>query len=132
MKEWGLEEWGEEILARWNEINLYSMTRGINRFKGLAPALSEIDAKYKPIEGVGELVRWAEEAKELSNPALKKVVDERPESVIFKKALSRSEAVNRSNTLLPEEAVKPFPLAKEAFVGKDPIDSFCGLWDARI
>ena len=33
--EWGLEEWQDEILARWNVINLFSMTRGINRFKGL-------------------------------------------------------------------------------------------------
>ena len=31
--EWGLSEWEEPILARWNDINLYSMTRGINRFK---------------------------------------------------------------------------------------------------
>ena len=41
--EWGLEQWKEPILTRWDEINLYSMTRGINRFKGLAMALEEID-----------------------------------------------------------------------------------------
>ena len=32
--EWCLEEWKEEILDRWNVINLFSMTRGINRFQG--------------------------------------------------------------------------------------------------
>ena len=41
VKEWGLDEWQDEILARWNEINLFSMTRGINRFKGLAAALCQ-------------------------------------------------------------------------------------------
>ena len=41
--EWGLDEWRGEILDRWNEINLYSLTRGINRFKGLLMALCEID-----------------------------------------------------------------------------------------
>ena len=44
--EWGLEEWKDEILDRWNVINLFSMTRGINRFKGLAMALGEINEKY--------------------------------------------------------------------------------------
>ena len=33
VEEWGLGAWREEILARWNEINLYTMTRGVNRFK---------------------------------------------------------------------------------------------------
>lgn len=28
--EWELGQWRDEILARWNEINLYTMTRGIN------------------------------------------------------------------------------------------------------
>ena len=54
--EWGLEQWKDEILNRWNEINLFSMTRGINRFKGLAMALKEIDGKYKTITGVDALV----------------------------------------------------------------------------
>ena len=34
--EWGLDAWRNEILSRWNDINLYTITRGINRFKGLA------------------------------------------------------------------------------------------------
>jgi len=113
VKEWGLEEWEKEILGRWNEINLYTMTRGINRFKGLALALSEIDGKYKRIEGVRELTLWAENARELSNPALKRLTEEGG-AAIFKKALSWSEAVNRANTELPEELVLPFPLAREA------------------
>ena len=40
VEEWGLEEWATPILNRWNAINLYSGTRGINRFKGLAMALT--------------------------------------------------------------------------------------------
>ena len=49
--EWGLEAWRDEILERWNVINLFSMTRGINRFKGLAMALGEIDQQYTSIAG---------------------------------------------------------------------------------
>ena len=40
--EWGLEEWREPILRRWNDVNLYTMTRGVNRFKALAICLDEI------------------------------------------------------------------------------------------
>ena len=58
--EWGLEEWKQPILDRWNVINLFSMTRGINRFKGLAMALKEIDGKYTKITGVDALVTGPE------------------------------------------------------------------------
>ena len=49
--EWNLQAWREPILRRWNEINLFQMTRGVNRFKGLALALTEIDAQYVRIPG---------------------------------------------------------------------------------
>ena len=32
---WGLQDIEEKFLEMWNMINLYSKTRGINRFKGL-------------------------------------------------------------------------------------------------
>ena len=74
--EWGLEEWKDEILARWNVINLFSMTRGINRFKGLAMALKEIDGKYTKITGVDALVHWADTAPALSNDGVIKAANE--------------------------------------------------------
>ena len=46
VEEWGLGQWAEPVLSRWNDINLYTMTRGINRFKGLAMALREINEQY--------------------------------------------------------------------------------------
>ena len=39
VEEWGLEKWQSELLESWNQVNLYTLTRGINRFKGLATAL---------------------------------------------------------------------------------------------
>ena len=109
--EWGLEQWSAPILERWNVINLYSMTRGINRFKGLAMALEEIDRQYTPIEGVKLLCAWAQDAPELSNDAVAKKAAEHP---IFEKALRWSQAVNRSIESLPPEEVKPFDHVKEA------------------
>lgn len=114
VEEWGLSEWREEILARWNEINLYTITRGINRFKGLAMALTEINKKCTSIDGVEELQSWADTAPELSNGALEAIIAECPDNKVFAKALSWSKAVNVAITNLPDEAKLPFPLAKEA------------------
>ena len=114
--EWSLEEWQDEILARWNEINLYTITRGINRFKGLAMALSEINDKYRAIDGVNALVEWADNAPELSGGALERLIAERPSEIIFQKALAWSKAVNEEINNLPNDAKLPFSMVKEALI----------------
>lgn len=111
--EWGLDEWQDEILSRWNDINLYTITRGINRFKGLALALDEIDKKYVRIDGIEQLVSWVEISPELSNAAVQREIDAGTDA-IFKKALAWSIAVNKSINALPDEQKLPFPLAREA------------------
>ena len=114
--EWELGEWKDAILERWNEINLFSMTRGINRFKGLAMALGEIDRKYKPIPGIQALQHWAETAPALSNDGAAKAAAEAadPEAkLILEKALSWSKAVNAAIVKLPEELKVPYEGAKE-------------------
>ncbi len=112
VEEWGLSQWGEAILKRWNDINLYTMTRGINRFKGLAKMLREINESYTAIEDVDILEKWVEESDELSNPALKRAI-ERTDNICLRKALSWSEAVNASINALPFEDKKPFEGVKE-------------------
>ncbi len=113
VEEWQLGAWREAILDRWNVINLYTMTRGINRFKGLSLALKEIDRQYVKIEDLETLVDWVENSKELSNGALERAIEEKPASVSLKKALSWSKAVNEHINNLPDEMKLPFPLAKE-------------------
>ena len=76
VKEWKLEAWEGQILDRWNEINLYSMTRGINRFLALAMALEEINESLTPVEGVEELSAWVKEADELSNGSVQRKAEE--------------------------------------------------------
>lgn len=114
--EWGLDEWRVAILERWNQINLFQMTRGINRFKGLAMALTEIDAQYTPIPGVKDLSAWVETTKALSNDALVAAIEAAPEGEgkeCLKKALSWSKAVNENIVLLPEDLKLPYQGAKE-------------------
>lgn len=112
--EWGLEQWKDEILDRWNEVNLYTMTRGINRFKGLSLALQEVDEKYKPIEELDVLVDFAENSSELSNSAVQRAIDARPGSIMLKKMLSWSLAVNASINELPQEEKLPYQGVREA------------------
>ena len=113
--EWNLEEWKDDILERWNEVNLYTLTRGINRFKGLAVALREINDKYIQIDGLDEFVRWTEETKELSNESLEAEI-EKTNNICLKKALEWSKFVNKSIDLLSDDEKCPFEGVKEAII----------------
>lgn len=113
VKEWGLSQWEKPILKWWNETNLYSMTRGINRFKGLALALLEIDRRYCRIEGAAAFRKWTCESPELSNQALEKAIAEEA-NICLKKALSWSEKVNESIDALSFDEKRPFEGVKEA------------------
>ena len=113
--EWGLEQWKDEILERWNVINLFSMTRGINRFKGLAMALGEINEKYTPIIGIAALQNWADTAPALSNDAVAKAAEATTDpdaKLVLQKALSWSKAVNAAIVNLPEALKVPYEGAK--------------------
>lgn len=115
VKEWGLQKWEDSILKRWNEVNLYTITRGINRFQGLYKALEEINRKYTPIEGIEALGEWVEHTPELSNASLKREM-EKKDSPVLQKALRWSEAVNEGVQALDEKEKRPFPRVREALV----------------
>lgn len=109
--EWGLQQWEQEILRRWNEINLFRMTRGINRFKALAMMLGEVNEKYTPIIGLEALLTWVENAPALSNDEIALAVEASTDAdgcICLQKALLWSLAVNESITKLPEKLKLPF------------------------
>ncbi len=116
VREWELQAWQDAVLERWNVINLFSMTRGINRFKGLAMALGEINTQYITITGIEALQHWADTAPALSNDALAKAIAEATDpdvKLILQKALSWSKAVNAAIGELDESLKIPYPGAKE-------------------
>lgn len=106
---WDLYAHEEALLARWNEINLYTMTRGINRFKGLAIALKEAQDTYADvqIEDLDTFLCWTETTKELSNRAIEAALAEK-ESKSLQMALEWSNRVNAAIQQLPEEENLPF------------------------
>lgn len=112
IKQWSLEQYQKEFQDIWDRINLYSKTRGINRFKGLSVFFDEIKQRGIFIEDADSLKKWVTTAKELSNPALEKELSQ-SNSICLKKALAWSKDVNAAINLLPEEENKPFDGVKE-------------------
>ena len=108
--EWNLESHQDEVLTIWNDINLYSSTRGVNRFIGFAEILRRINGKYLEVNDFEILKNWVETAPELSNKCLKEEV-QKNDSPILKKALNWSLAVNQAISKL--DGNKPFEGVKE-------------------
>ena len=100
--EWGLGAGRDAALKRWNEINLFSMTRGINRFLGLAHILTEL---FPDDQDVAAFAQWANNSKELSERAVEVHAAENP---VFLKALSWSRAVNKAIGALSDEEKAAF------------------------
>lgn len=107
---YGLDDKFDECMKLWLDINLYSITRGINRFKGLAMALVEMEKRGCHFEGLEEFVTWTNEAKELSNPALL-AYSQKSSSECVEKALLWSIRTNRAINNLPADD-KPFDNVK--------------------
>lgn len=109
---YGLEDRFEECMKLWLDINLYSISRGINRFKGLALALTEMEKRGCKFDGLEEFLTWTNEAKELSNPALLAYA-QKSSSECVEKALLWSIRTNRAVYNMPE-VDKPFENVKKA------------------
>lgn len=112
VREWELQEYEKEVLELWNRINLYSMTRGANRFLTLYYALCEINEKYKPIADLDALKAWTDETQQLSNGALKEAADASGKDIL-RKALRWSQSVNAETVLLTYDDKRPFDGVKQ-------------------
>ncbi|MFT8349116.1 HAD family hydrolase [Clostridium saccharoperbutylacetonicum] len=108
---WGLQVIEEKFLETWNYINLYSKTRGINRFKGLVKIFEVLTAEGMKMPEFSSIKKWTETTPELSNPALEKVIEESKDDQLIK-ALEWSNGVNKAIRELHNED-KPFPYVKE-------------------
>lgn len=113
---WGLDEWRDEVLTLWNEINLYRATRGINRFEGLTSALVQINDKMTRVAGIDALCAWCDSTDTLCEDALRVAIEgcgsgEGRECLEL--ALEWSRLVNKEIRALPESLRRPFGGAGE-------------------
>ena len=102
IKLYGFSEYKEYVQKIWEDVNLYTITRGINRFLGLLETLKIVDKEgiFK-VEEYDALENWATTSKELSNDSLKREIEKTNNSQLIK-ALQWSENVNESIKKLPE------------------------------
>ncbi len=98
----------KKFLEIWNNINLFSRTRGVNRFVGLYLAFDKINMPLKFVKN------WAIFAGELSNISLKQEI-EKTKNQELEKALLWSVKVNEEIERLKYLA-KPFDNVKEAII----------------
>jgi len=111
---WKLDQWKAAILERWNTINLYSKTRGINRFSGLCKMLTEVNDQYTAIADLEDLRQWVETTDAFSEKKLMEAIEKKPDSDCLNKALEWSRAVNRHIDELKDEEKVNFAGVKEA------------------
>lgn len=112
VRHWNLEPWRIDVLERWNEINLYQITRGINQYQALAIVLTEINGRFTPITGVRELRSWVESAETLSDESLEQTIATYPDGEgreCLVKALAWSKEAKANIALIPSELMPPFP-----------------------
>lgn len=104
----------KKFLDMWNEINLFSKTRGVNRFKGLSIIFNELSKEDKNIKPLLKLNEFIENSKVLSNEYLEKEIEKTDEEEL-KKVLFWSLEVNKKIDSL-SGMDKPFEGVKEAFL----------------
>ncbi|MGL6194244.1 MAG: HAD family hydrolase [Thermoguttaceae bacterium] len=100
-------------------VNLYSKSRGINRFPALVEVLEllavrpEVVARGVKVEVPQSLRDWMNSETKLGNPALIKAVETSNDPGL-KQTLAWSEAVNETVDLIVGDGVPPFPLVRES------------------
>ena len=102
IKTFKLEKYERELLDEWNRINLYSLTRGINRFQGLMAIIEFVNKKYNIYFDDQELFfTFVTTSDELSNAKLALQSELTPSKTISL-ALVWSNKVNESIKKLPK------------------------------
>ncbi|MGL4944057.1 MAG: HAD family hydrolase [Thermoguttaceae bacterium] len=100
-------------------VNLYSRSRGINRFPALTEALTvlarrpEVIARGVKVDTLPSLQAWIKGETKLGNPALKKRAEETGDATL-RRALEWSEAINETVDLIVGDGVPPFPKVRES------------------
>ena len=116
---WGLQGVSKYAREAAEFVNLYSKSRGINRFPALVEALEwtskrpEVQARGVKVEIPQSLYDWIAKETKLGNPALERAIKETNDPGLIK-ALRWSEAVNKQVGEIVQDGVPPFPFVRES------------------
>ena len=116
---WGLKGISKYAREAAEFVNLYSKSRGVNRFPALIEVFKllqkrpEVVARGAKIEIPEILVEWMNKETKLGNAAIEKYVNRTGEP-IMKKTLAWSLDVNETVDKIVGEGVPPFPMVRES------------------
>ncbi len=102
----------------WEFVNLYSTTRGCNRFLALTRTMDllkvrkEVIARHANIPDLSKVVEWTKKETKLGNPALTKYAETTGDPVM-KKTLEWSLAINKDIARMVK-GIPPFPFVRES------------------
>lgn len=113
IKHFGLQKISKYARESWEFVNLYSKTRGINRFKALVRSIDllkdrkEVKARNCRLPDLTIIKEWISQESKLGNPALEKFASQNHNEVL-KKTLDWSKEVNKTIEEMVFD-VPPFP-----------------------
>lgn len=111
---WDFGSLNQKALKRWDELNLFSGTRGVNRYLSLVMLLEEMESCGAVINGLQALKRWTNSTRELSNKSLEWEIQSKKDSLNAQElegmnhALQWSILVNQEISRLTKEDRKVF------------------------
>ncbi|MDO5308580.1 MAG: HAD family hydrolase [Planctomycetia bacterium] len=116
---WGLKGVSKYAREAAEFVNLYSKSRGVNRFPALIEVFKllqrrpEVVARGVKVEIPESLVKWIEQETKLGNPALIKFLETHDDPVL-QKTLQWSADINQTVDRIVGEGVPPFPYVRES------------------
>ena len=130
IKTMGISSNVEEILKHWNHINLYSLTRGINRFQGFYEECKHIKEAYGvDFDGLDEFGKWVTSTSEFSVKSIDKYMETCSNNSLFIKAKEWSKDVNDSIKSLPPSDM--FIGVKEVLAKANEVADLVGVSSAN-
>jgi phosphoglycolate phosphatase-like HAD superfamily hydrolase len=144
IKHYKLQNVSKYARETWEFVNLYSKTRGVNRFLAVIEAIKllgereEVKKRGTNMPDISALVEWTKNETKLGNPALEKYVNENPDptmSFIFE----WSKQVNRDIADMVY-GIGPFPYVKDCLntmngkadaivVSQTPVEALVREWE---
>jgi phosphoglycolate phosphatase-like HAD superfamily hydrolase len=117
---WNLQVVSKYTRDAWDFANLYSKTRGANRFLTLIQIMDllrdrkEVKARNAKIPDLTPVIEWTKKESKLGNPALERYAAEVNDPVIDQ-ALRWSKAINETVAEMVHD-IPPYPFMKESLV----------------
>ena len=118
IKHYKLQKISKYAREVWEFVNLYSKTRGVNRFKALLRAIEllerrpEVKSRGMKFLDMTTVAEWVNKESKLGNPALEKYAKEKNDEMI-NLTLAWSKEVNKIIAELVFD-IPPFPFVKES------------------